>query len=184
MDATKAIGEGGGRGWGGWVASPTQWTWICANGGRQWRTGSLVYCGPWCVPSHFNPVWLFAALWTAAFQAPLSLGFSRKENSSGVSMSARGSSQPGNHALVSYVSGIGSRFFTTRITWEGLCCSPWGCKESDMTYWTTAALSDRLKRKMVERLVCQFNCRYIFFVCGNVLTVKHPNVSILLDHFS
>ena len=25
--------------WGGWMASPTQWTWVWANSGRQWRTG-------------------------------------------------------------------------------------------------------------------------------------------------
>ena len=27
------------RGWDGWMASPTQWTWVWANSGRQWRTG-------------------------------------------------------------------------------------------------------------------------------------------------
>ena len=27
------------RGWDGWIASPTQWTWIWANSGRWWRTG-------------------------------------------------------------------------------------------------------------------------------------------------
>ena len=26
------------RGWDGWMASSTQWTWIWANSGRQWRT--------------------------------------------------------------------------------------------------------------------------------------------------
>ena len=30
----KAKGEGGGRGWDGWIASLTQWTWIWANSGR------------------------------------------------------------------------------------------------------------------------------------------------------
>ena len=32
-------GEGGDRGWDGWMASPTQWTWGRANSGRWWRTG-------------------------------------------------------------------------------------------------------------------------------------------------
>ena len=32
----KAKGERGGRG--GWMASLTQWTWVWANSGRQWRT--------------------------------------------------------------------------------------------------------------------------------------------------
>ena len=26
------------RGWDGWMASPTQWTWVWASSGRQWRT--------------------------------------------------------------------------------------------------------------------------------------------------
>ena len=34
-----ATGEGGGRGWDGWMASLTQQTWISANSGRWWRTG-------------------------------------------------------------------------------------------------------------------------------------------------
>ena len=34
----KAKREGGGRGWDGLMASLTQWTWIWANSGRQWRT--------------------------------------------------------------------------------------------------------------------------------------------------
>ena len=35
----KAKGEGGNRGWGGWMASPTHWTWVWASSRRQWRTG-------------------------------------------------------------------------------------------------------------------------------------------------
>ena len=35
----KAWGKGDNRGWDGWMASPTQWTWVWANFGRQWRTG-------------------------------------------------------------------------------------------------------------------------------------------------
>ena len=27
------------RGWDGWMASPTQWTWVWASSGRWWRTG-------------------------------------------------------------------------------------------------------------------------------------------------
>ena len=29
----------GNREWDGWMASPTQWTWVWANSGRWWRTG-------------------------------------------------------------------------------------------------------------------------------------------------
>ena len=31
----------GDREWDGWMASLTQWTWVWANSGRQWRTGKL-----------------------------------------------------------------------------------------------------------------------------------------------
>ena len=34
----KAKGEKDGRGWDGWMALPTQWIWVWANSGRQWRT--------------------------------------------------------------------------------------------------------------------------------------------------
>ena len=35
----RARGEGHNRGWDGWMALLTQWTWVWANSGRQWRTG-------------------------------------------------------------------------------------------------------------------------------------------------
>ena len=34
--------KGNKRGWDGWMASPTQWAWVCTNSKRQWRTGK-----PW-----------------------------------------------------------------------------------------------------------------------------------------
>jgi len=37
-----------------------------------------------CVLSSFSCIWLFATLWTVAFQAPLSVGFSRQEYWSGL----------------------------------------------------------------------------------------------------
>ena len=44
----KAGGEGDNRGQGGWMASPTQWTWVWASSGRWWRTrkpGILQFMG-------------------------------------------------------------------------------------------------------------------------------------------
>ena len=35
----KAGGEGDDRGWDGWMASPTQWMWVCASSGSWWWTG-------------------------------------------------------------------------------------------------------------------------------------------------
>ena len=33
------VGQGDDRGWDGWMASPTQWTWVWANSGSWWWTG-------------------------------------------------------------------------------------------------------------------------------------------------
>ena len=35
----KAGGEEDDRGWDGWMASPTWWTWLLASSGSWWRTG-------------------------------------------------------------------------------------------------------------------------------------------------
>ena len=35
----RAGGEADDRGWDGWMASLTQWTWVWTNSGRWWRTG-------------------------------------------------------------------------------------------------------------------------------------------------
>ena len=43
----KARGEGDDRGWDGWMASPTWWTWVWAILGVGDGQGSLVCCSPW-----------------------------------------------------------------------------------------------------------------------------------------
>ena len=39
--------EKGMIGWDGWMASPTQWTWVWVNSGSWWWKGGLVCCSPW-----------------------------------------------------------------------------------------------------------------------------------------
>ena len=39
VSATLKTGEGDGRGWDGWMASPTQWTWVWVNSRSWWWTG-------------------------------------------------------------------------------------------------------------------------------------------------
>ena len=41
LERLKGGGEGDDRGWDGWMASLTQWTWVWASPGRWWRTGKL-----------------------------------------------------------------------------------------------------------------------------------------------
>ena len=40
-DRLKAGGKGDDRGWDGWMASATQWTWVWVNSGSPWWTGKL-----------------------------------------------------------------------------------------------------------------------------------------------
>ena len=44
----KAGGEGDDRGWDGWMASPTQWTWVWVNSGSWWWTGRPGVLRSWC----------------------------------------------------------------------------------------------------------------------------------------
>ena len=43
----KVGGKGDDRGWDGWMASLTQWTWVWVNSGSWWWTGRPVCCSPW-----------------------------------------------------------------------------------------------------------------------------------------
>ena len=38
-EGSKAGGEGDDKGWDGWMASPTRWTWVWVNSGSWWWTG-------------------------------------------------------------------------------------------------------------------------------------------------
>ena len=38
-EGLRVGGEGDNRGWDGWMASPTRWTWVWANCGNWWWTG-------------------------------------------------------------------------------------------------------------------------------------------------
>ena len=42
LERLRAGGEGDDRGWDGWMASPTQWTWVWVSSGRWWRTWKSV----------------------------------------------------------------------------------------------------------------------------------------------
>ena len=64
----KVGGEGDDRGWDGWMASLTQWTWVWVNSGSWWWTGKpsvLQTMGP----QRVGHDWVTTALnWTAAIE--------------------------------------------------------------------------------------------------------------------
>ena len=59
-------GEGDDRGWDGWMASPTQWTWVWVSCGSWWRTGK-----PGMLPSmgsqRVGHGWATEQNWTSGF---------------------------------------------------------------------------------------------------------------------
>ena len=58
-----AGGEGDDRGWDGWIASPTRWTWVWVNSGSWWwtgRPGVLRFMGSQRVGHH----WVTGLNWT------------------------------------------------------------------------------------------------------------------------
>ena len=70
---------------------------------------------------------LFAIPWTAAHQAPLSLGLSWQEYWSGLPFPSSGDLPNPGIELASLTSPtLTGGFFTTRTIWEALVSSEWG----------------------------------------------------------
>ena len=64
-----AGGEGDDRGWDGWMASPTQWTWVWVNSGSWWwtgRPGMLQFMGS----QRVGHDWATELNWTEDFFTP------------------------------------------------------------------------------------------------------------------
>ena len=72
--------------------------------------------------SCFNLVRLFATLWTAACQTPLSMEFSMKKYWSGLSsLFLEDLPNPGIEPTSPASPALAGRFFTTSATWEAPC---------------------------------------------------------------
>ena len=76
--------------------------------------------------SRFSQVWLYVSLWTAACQAPLSMGFSRQEYWSGLPCPPPGDhpssgTEPVSPRLPALTGGL---FATSTIWGARLCCPP------------------------------------------------------------
>ena len=72
-----------------------------------------------CIQSHFSCVQPFAALWTVACQASLSMGFSGQEYWSGLPCPPPGVlPNPGLEPASLMSPTLADRFFTTDATWE------------------------------------------------------------------
>ena len=76
------------------------------------------------MPSCFNCVCLFATPWILAFQALLSMGFSRQEYWSGLPCPPPGDlPNPGTEPVSLMSPALASGFFITSATWEAPICA-------------------------------------------------------------
>ena len=114
----------------GWMASPTQWTWV-------WLQEWVIDREAWCAAVHgvakrwtqlsgwteLNCAWLFETPWALAWQAPLSMILQVRLLEWVAIHFSRGSSWPRDQTRVSHTAG---RFFTVWATREAktskLCC--------------------------------------------------------------
>ena len=81
-----------------------------------------------CVLNRFRPVQLFAASWTVAHQAPLSMGFSRQEHYSGLPFPPPESVPDPRTELTAPVSpALAGRFLTSQS--PGKPQTPWWEKQ-------------------------------------------------------
>ena len=81
------------------------------------------------VLSFLSCVLLFVTLWTAAHQAPLSMGFSRQEYWSGLPCPPPGDlPNPGIEPVSLMSPALAGRFFTTSTTWDALQYCIWAIK--------------------------------------------------------
>ena len=70
-------------------------------------------------------VWLFVTPWTVAYQAPLSMRFSRQEYWSGLPFpTPRDLPDPGIKPESLASPALAGRFFTTSTTWETIVAAP------------------------------------------------------------
>ena len=105
------------------------------NGNPLWYSclGNRMDRGAWRATVHvylLSRVRLFATLWTTAYQAPLSMGFSRQEYWSGLPCPPPGDLPDSGIGPAS--SELTGRFFTTSTTWEAWAIVHGVANESNM----------------------------------------------------
>ena len=109
----KAGGEGVDRGWDGWIALPTQWTWVWANSRRYWRTqklGILLFMGSQIVrisdwtttilTQHDQPSSMVCTRVNSGFCSNISYGFRQMYSGIRVPWTARRS----NHSILKEIN--------------------------------------------------------------------------------
>ena len=128
----RAGGEGGDRGWDGWMASPTWWTWISVDSRSWWWTGRLVcYSSRGRKESDMTERLNWTELketWDIGKEPGAGKDWGQEE---------KGTTEDEMVGWHHWLNG--HEFEQAPGDCEGqgslLCCSPWYHKESDKTEW-------------------------------------------------
>ena len=110
----KAGGEGDDSGWDGWMASPTQWTWIWINSRSWWWTGRPGMVRFWGL-QRVGHDWATELNWTITHQASSVPGISQATILEWVAISfSRASSWPRDETYLSWIGRQSLYHWATR----------------------------------------------------------------------
>ena len=138
--------EGNDREWDGWIASPTQWTWVWVSSGSWWWVGKPVPCSPWGHKesdtteglnwTELNWCWSWSFNTLATWCKELTHW---KRPWCWEKMRERKEGHKDDEMVGWHHRLNGHEFEQTQGDSEGqgslVCCIPWGRKELDMTEW-------------------------------------------------
>ena len=138
-----AGGEGDNRGWDGWMASLTRWTWVWVNSGSWWwtgRSGVLRFTGSqrvrhnWATELNWTECWSWSSNTLATGFKEWIIG---KDPDAGKDWGQEEKRAAKNEMVRWHHQLNGHEFEQVPEDGEGqgslVCCSPWSCQEADTT---------------------------------------------------
>ena len=124
-----AGGEGDDRGWDGWMASPTQWTWVWVNSGSWWwtgRTGMLRFMGS----QRVGHDWATELNWTELNWWPATLKKTNKNQYSGCWPSPFSVPTRGEKRRIQRELFIKQSLTVSLLWWVPCCSGQWGYSDT------------------------------------------------------
>ena len=137
---SRARGEGDDRGWDGWMALRTQWTWVCVDSGSWWWTGRPGVLR-FMESQRVGHDWATKLNWLNGHGFGWTLGVGDGQGGL-VCCDSWGHKELDttewlNWTELNRLNGHGFGWTLGVGNGQGglACCCSWGCKESDTTEW-------------------------------------------------
>ena len=145
----RAGGEGDDRGWDGWMASPTQWTWVWVNSGRWWwtgRPGVLRFMGS----QRVGHDWETELNWTEQLKTILSHMLLKVGNPGVIQLSvlAQGFMRLPSSEALTWAGGFPSKMAYSHSCWNQLPCWLLGESLSSFTWASLLGYLNVLKIRL------------------------------------